>query len=182
MNLSLAPSILRALSVEGWMEPDELACLAELASHSQRIVEVGSWAGRSAVALAENTKGTIFCVDTWSASLTARTDHNWELFNKWMANTAGLPVVPVMMESARAARMFAAAGMTFDMIFLDGDHTEPYLREDIALWKPLLAGESSIFCGHDYNEPTWKDVKKVVDELIPRFRLVGRIWIEEPAP
>jgi predicted O-methyltransferase YrrM len=173
-------NLARALTVEGWMEPDELVCLVELAQQSKRIAEIGSWAGRSAVALAQHTPGCVFSVDTWSASLTTRTEHNADLFSKWMANTAGLPVVPVMMESARAARMFAAAGMTFDLIFLDGDHTEAYLREDIALWKPLLA-EGGIFCGHDYNEPTWPDVKRVIDEVIPKFRVLGRIWIEEPA-
>lgn len=170
----------RSLAIDGWMDPPELAYLAQAASHSYRIAEIGAWAGRSSVVLAQHTLGMVFSVDTWSASLTTRTSHNSELFAQWLANTNGLPVASVLMESARAARMFAAAGMTFDFIFIDGDHNESYVREDIALWRPLLT-DGGIFAGHDYDEPTWPAVAPVVRELVPGFRVVPgtRIWTTE---
>lgn len=173
----------RAAAIDGWMDdPLELSYIAHAASRSYRIAEIGAWAGRSSVVLAQHTLGMVFSVDTWSASLTTRTEHNQQLFETWLANTAGLPVAPVPMESARAARMFVRAGLTFDFIFLDGDHTAPYLREDIRLWRPLLV-PGGIFAGHDFDEPTWPEVAPVVREMVPGFRVVPgtRIWTTEAA-
>jgi len=174
-------NIERALSIEGWMEPSELTYLAEAASRSRRIVEIGSWAGRSACALGMHTPGVVHCVDSWERSLTHNgPDGKLEptLFNQFCRNTAGLPIIPVMAYSAVAAGWFARAGMTFDMIWIDADHTEPQVRADILAWRPLLA-EGGILCGHDYEYTGWPDVKPVVDELVPGARIIGSIWTTE---
>ena len=59
-------NITRALQIPGMMSEEELTYLAELASDREWIVEIGSWMGRSARAMADNTKGTVYCVDTWA--------------------------------------------------------------------------------------------------------------------
>ena len=74
--------ISRALAVDGWMTELELTYLAETASKSTLIVEVGSWMGRSTCALAATTKGLLFAVDTWKgseehASMLAPYPENW---------------------------------------------------------------------------------------------------------
>src|SRR3990172_2076152 len=53
---------------EGWMERHDLEWLATYAAKSKRIVEVGSWHGRSTTVLADNTEGIVFAVDTWEGS------------------------------------------------------------------------------------------------------------------
>ena len=58
-------SIERALTIPGWMTEAELSYIADRASRSKIIVELGSWRGRSAVAWSENTDGIVYCVDTW---------------------------------------------------------------------------------------------------------------------
>ncbi len=59
-----------ALATEGWMKPSDLEWLAEKASTFQTIVEVGSWMGRSTMAMADDTEGfgAILAVDTWRGS------------------------------------------------------------------------------------------------------------------
>ena len=47
--------ISHAINIPGWMSVEELTYLAEAASKSNIIVEVGSWKGRSTIALAANT-------------------------------------------------------------------------------------------------------------------------------
>lgn len=170
----------RAKAINGWMADNELEYLAGAASRSRRIVEIGSWAGRSATAIASHTQGTLHCVDTWERALVHYPGGAMEpsLFQEFLTNTAGLPVITVMTDSLTAAKWFKDSGQTFDMIFIDADHTEPGIRGDIRAWRELLA-PGGILCGHDYEFSGWPDVKPVVDEMIPKFRLIETIWTTE---
>jgi predicted O-methyltransferase YrrM len=170
------PVIEKALTVQGWMSETELRWLAEAASRSKNIVEIGVYKGRSTCALAANTTGTVYSVDIWSECGT----DGW-YYDVFRANTAHLDnVAPVNRASIWAAREFAATGARFDMIFIDAAHDEYNVRQDIAAWRPLLA-EGGIFCGHDYGFVHWPDVKRVVDEIIPGVEVVDTIWIAPPA-
>jgi hypothetical protein len=61
-----------ALAIDGWMSEREVAWLAHMAAQHHRIVELGSWKGRSTRALGDNTPGTVWAVDTWAGSPTLR--------------------------------------------------------------------------------------------------------------
>jgi predicted O-methyltransferase YrrM len=169
--------ISQALTVQGWMSPEELTWLAEMAAKipaGGRIAEIGSHQGRSACALAGNTTGTLFCVDTWREN--EPYGCHFDVFSR---NTAHLSnIFPVHSTSIDAARRFAALGLKCDAIFLDADHTDYHVRQDILAWRPLLA-DGGVFAGHDYGNTDWPDVKAVVDELIPHIKVVGHIWIGE---
>lgn len=167
--------ISHALTVEGWMHQLELTWLAETAARVPEggaIVEIGSLKGRSACGLAANTQATVYCVDTWNGFGT-----NDQTFSAFRANTSPYTnVLPVHTSSVLAASAFAREGRRFNLIFIDAEHDERNLRQDIAAWRPLLA-EGGVFSGHDFGEPTWPDVQRVVDELIPGVSVVGTIWI-----
>jgi predicted O-methyltransferase YrrM len=166
----------RALAVNGWMSQVELAYLAEAASKSRMIVEVGSWLGRSTCALAANTNGTVWAVDTWAG--TEQQGHDLpdheSLFKQFKENVSGLNVIPVVSESVDAAKRFSCG---LDMIFIDANHDYEKVKEDIGIWSPLLK-TGGIFCGHDYGG-AWVGVTKAVNELIPEFRVVDSIWTTE---
>jgi predicted O-methyltransferase YrrM len=171
-------SIEHALACNGWMSEGELRWLAEAASRCRLIVEIGSWAGRSACALGAHTRGVVFCVDTWERALVHANGAVIEptLFNEFCRNTTGLPVIPVMTDSLTAAKWFLDSGVRADMIFIDANHEGPAVHADIMAWRPLLA-DGGTFCGHDYAFPAWPDVKTVVDELIPDADVIETIWI-----
>ena len=67
--------MLRALSIEGWMTPSELAFLQAIVLSLPRnpsVVEVGSWKGRSTVAICEAlqiTGGRLIAVDTFRGDI-----------------------------------------------------------------------------------------------------------------
>jgi predicted O-methyltransferase YrrM len=54
---------------------------------------------------------------------------------------------------------------SFDIIYIDADHTYEHCLEDIQLWKPKVK-KGGILCGHDYfiSGVLWPGVKKAVDE------------------
>lgn len=171
----------RARQIQGWMSDKELAWLAERAKTHYRIVEVGSWKGRSTVALAENTPGIVLAVDTWLGSM----EHSAELigpegqlFQQFTENTKGLPVFPMQLLSASAAKAFDAMSFrVFDMIFIDAAHDYESVKEDILLWKALLQ-PGGLLCGHDYGQ--WPDVEKAVTEVLGEVEIaVHSIWMKD---
>lgn len=187
----------RACKIDGWMSEFELAYLGTLAEKAQTIAEVGSWMGRSTTALAGNTPGKVYAVDTWMGSPEHRAlpkhidenyarslnlgllegkDDDW-LFNIFLKNVEGLPIEPVRMASVEAAKMFAEKGQTFDLIFIDANHDYENVSADILAWRPLL-NPNGIICGHDFCR-AWEGVIRAVTELVPKFKQIETIWTTE---
>jgi hypothetical protein len=52
-----------------------------------------------------------------------------------------------------------------DMVFIDADHEYNMVKQDIQIWRSLLA-PNGLLCGHDYHED-WPGVLKAVRELVP---------------
>ena len=181
--------ISHAINTPGWMSVEELTYLAEAASKSNIIVEVGSWKGRSTIALAANTPGRVIAVDSFLGDPNyaphaeeIESNGGWEwLYDEFQRNlkSAGVAekVYPIIGNSVKVA---TSTYTKFDMIFIDASHDYESVKDDIIAWKPLLR-EGGILCGHDFNEDNWPGVVKAVRELIPVFRVVPgtTIWTTE---
>ncbi len=166
-----------ALLIDGWMSTAELLWLAEQAQQHRRIVEVGSWLGRSAVALADNCPGWVYCVDLWDGNLAPGiSGGGWATetcYAAFKANVAGRQVIPLRMTSLEAARQLRHKH--FDVIFIDADHSYEAVKADIEAWRPLLV-PGGLLCGHDFSEQ-FDGVRRAVRELLPGYRLgPGWLW------
>lgn len=81
--------------------------------------------------------------------------------------------VVLRMESQTAARLFAPG--TFDVVYLDANHSYESVRDDIAAWWPLIK-PGGVLAGHDYVSEDRKreidrpyyGVKRAVDEFVQR--------------
>ena len=185
-------SIERALATHGWMSDRELAYLAFLAQKSYSIAEIGTWRGRSARAIADNTPGYIWCIDTWqddaygavfpgdAPDLCQHPEWLWNEFNRNLADKIGTVITPLRMTSTSGANEARTRGLTFDLIFIDAGHAYSNVVEDILAWRPLLR-EGGVLCGHDYIEAHHPDVVKAVNEYVPEFRVIDTIWTTEGA-
>lgn len=174
----------RAIATSDYDCPErraELDWLAEQASRRKIIAEVGSYKGTTARAMADNTAGLVYCIDTFEGSvgeveMRRELDSHPEgwLLETFKKNTEGLSNVLIyVMDSLFAARLFADAGQRFEMIFLDASHDYDSVAADIRAWMPLLA-PGGILCGHDRQ---WDGVAKAINELVPEHRVgVGAIW------
>lgn len=180
--------ISKALAIDGWMEKEELTWLAEQASTHKVIAEIGSWIGRSTRAIADNTRGVVFAVDTWTGAI----EHQAGLlysqrkrkdiitkFHENMEDLIGRKVFPMNMPSVVAAAILAPK---FDMVFIDGAHDYQSVSEDIQNWSKLLKPDG-LLCGHDYN-PDWPQVVSAVKNNVPEVKKVPRtdIWFYEYSP
>lgn len=59
---------------------------------------------------------------------------------------------------------------TFDLIFIDADHSYDAVKQDIEVWYPKLK-KGGIICGHDYIDYIEYGVKQAVDEIFPKANL-----------
>jgi predicted O-methyltransferase YrrM len=68
---------------------------------------------------------------------------------------------------------------TLDFVFVDADHSEQAVRDDIMAWYPKLHGDGWFF-GHDIN---WPGVRAAVEDLLPDY-LIGPnvVWFRPLFP
>ena len=172
--------ISKAQKIDGWMFNCELEWLAIQASQHYRIVEVGSYLGRSTRALGDHAQGVVYAVDPWSRddykSVDGTVGIGLDAYEKFIHNLSDLiisrRVIPVK-------SYFSEARLpdNVDMIFLDGDHSYDEVKNDINQAREMLM-PNGLLCGHDYiNE--LRGVKQAVNDLIgeKNIYLVGTIWV-----
>lgn len=153
-----------------------------------KIAEVGVYHGRSTLRWAEvlATSGRhdakLYGVDSWA----------WraEDLDATYANIAATEpaarrlVHIVRATSVRAARMFDDGEL--DLVFIDGNHTAPDVRNDRDAWLPKVR-PGGILAGHDYGDPSWPDVRVAVDELfasglVEGAAVHGTVWSARKVP
>lgn len=171
----------RSLSTDGWMKECELIYLASAAKRSLVIAELGSWKGRSTLALAENTDGVVFCVDVWEDNplRPMYTGVRGSIFWEFQENTHEITnVIPLVTTTDLAAAAMKEIGAKFDLVFIDACHDFDSVERDILSWRPLLRDEG-ILCGHDFIGG-YPGVAQAVKLHVPRYRLINSIWTTEP--
>ncbi|HEV2029123.1 MAG TPA: class I SAM-dependent methyltransferase [Candidatus Dormibacteraeota bacterium] len=170
------------VDVEGWLFLDEAWALHEairnLKTNGQppTAVEIGSWKGRSTVALALGIKarggGTVFAIDphTGSPGTTAvgpvvtATD-----FQRNIAAAGVDSLVKLLVTTSHAARpKFAAKSV--DLLFIDGSHEYEDVVRDITDWQTALKDESAVA----FNDPTAPGVYRALRELVLKPRSTYR--------
>jgi len=141
--------------VENWFTDESCATLADLVRTVEqvpgRIVELGSWEGRSTLAIAGATGRPVDAVDTWRG---ARTDEYQirqvkarNVYAQWTANLADHPhVTPFRMDWRRYTSTTAGA---VALVFIDADHTYEEVTAQISAFLPLMSA-GGIICGDDY--------------------------------
>jgi precorrin-6B methylase 2 len=157
------------------MEKPELEWLAEQARQHMRIVEIGSYKGRSTVALAANTHGIVVAVDDFYGPREIEMLGRESIYDTFLRNTADFCNVCVV--KANHAEL-PDPGFAPDMVFIDGGHEYEAVARDISYWLPRLA-PGGLLCGHDF---TWfEGVARAVRELVPGFEVAPNtsIWFRE---
>lgn len=171
-----APNISNALKCDGFMTDAELLWLATQAQHCKVVIEVGSWHGKSSRAIADNLPpdGVLYCVDTWNGSEFEK--NTWHASAKMMEGDHALyeflqnnldlvqsgKIIPLRMSSKNASALMKEKGIKADMIFIDAGHTYNEVMDDLQRWNDVVKPRG-IFCGHDYIQVNWMQVKEAVD-------------------
>jgi predicted O-methyltransferase YrrM len=166
----------RVEAVEGFMVPGQERYLFEkvLSLPDDAVVlEIGSYKGRSTVAMAHACIGTnrrIYCVDTWDGNDKDFPERNF--FQVWEAavNASGLRqyVHPLRGLSHDILRRWPelAANRPVDFAFIDGSHEYHDVLEDLRLTWPLVK-DGGWISFHDVHH-TWPGPKRVWFDVAKR--------------
>lgn len=138
----------------GMLSTAEVDCLFQLAKcHPNRgvIVEIGSWKGKSTVALASGSAQAgsekIYAIDPHG--VLPEEGYLEDTKGEFLANIsrAGVEdrVVPMIMTSEEAAKGW---NQPIRVLWIDGDHRYEAAKLDFTLWEPFLV-EGGILAMHD---------------------------------
>lgn len=173
-------SIDNALRIKGYMDPPELQWLAEQAAKSKVIIEIGSFYGRSTRALCDNTSGKVFSIDTYPGPMPTEFGNiaissGEYVKSKFRENLSDHLLSGKLIQHNVPFDEFICP-LRPDFIFIDGDHLyEPFYR-DVQTALKYVNGNPLLLSGHDYGEPCWPSVKKIVDVFFPKATVTERIW------
>lgn len=162
---------------DSWHPASALDELSKLAAGAETIVEIGTWLGHSAIALAKRAAGHVYCVDHWrgSHSGTGTVDDPLALYIRFLERIDDenlcSEIVPLYGESGVVWKLFEHKPI--DVLYIDGDHRYDAVMADLHYWAPLVRA-GGIICGDDYGE-----VKRAVLEYFTGRKidvLAKRIW------
>lgn len=134
-----------------------------------QVVEIGSYLGASALALAEglsaagNAVGMVHCIDTWSNVGMAEGPR--DTFSQFQRNTLAHArrIRPVRGWSTEVAPALLAEIGRIDILFIDGDHSYEGVLADWQTFGPAIAPEG-VVAFHDVG---WAEgVQRVVNEVV----------------
>ena len=167
-----------------------------------RILEVGTWQGKSACCMASIAEALsipvqVVCVDTWlgapefwtwgledperGGALRRRRGYP-QVYHTFLENVraCGLTktIAPFPISSAQATEVFKYYKLDFDIIYVDGSHEYDAVIQDLkAFWPLVLPG--GFMLGDDYDS-FWLGVQKAVDEFCSLHtlekKLQGVVW------
>lgn len=166
----------RSFRINSHLTDAERVALRDLARLPSvaHVVEIGSYLGASATALAaglvEKPEAVtcIHCVDTWLNDIMSEGAR--DTMSEFLSNTRHVArlVRPLRGRSADPdiVRLVANYSRGIDLLFVDGDHSYEGVSADWAAYGPLLSA-GAIVAFHDYG---WAEgVRRVVDsEVAPR--------------
>jgi hypothetical protein len=152
-------------------ETQNLSWMGSQIPDGGRIVEIGSYKGASALAMAlgaqsASKKFTIYCIDLWmkGTGITRTKYYKDKTFLAFVHNMQNFGVfdytVPIMGWSKNAYKIWRGP---IDLLFIDGKHNYKNASYDATHWGKRVA-EGGRIAFHDYGGK-WDGVTQAVDQL-----------------
>lgn len=193
---------------ENWFQSSDLEKFIPKYTEEKRMLEIGSFEGKSTVWFLENVlinnKSTITCVDPWTSysqdinsfNSYNKTETEWNFTNHiktfiYNIYQSGHPEKVIINKgfSHKILPKLINDGEKYDIIFIDGNHTSPFVLSDCVmswyllndngiiifddyLWgdinsttAPKIAIDSFISCFKDYIEIIWSDYRIAIKKI-----------------
>lgn len=163
-----------AISVKTSVDEEDLLWLARAAQNCGAILELGSFHGRTALAMLDSSRAHLWCVDAWHCPGFPGyfTEKDYQIFLKNTDCVRDRITVLKMLTQDAAGQLPADF---FDLVFIDADHRYEGIKFDIVHYAPKVK-PGGLLCGHDYNK-NWPGVVQAVRELLTAPQAGGKaLW------
>jgi len=171
----------------GWFKETDLKIYWEAVMTCQpgdRVVELGSWLGRSASMVfpaVQKTGAKLTCIDLWAEDYAAVLDLKewmdsgvvpWEAFQENMKRLGIIDHIGILrMHSYKAAELFEDDSV--QVVYIDADHSYAGVMKDIDAWYPKVKKDGWIM-GHDFSI---KGVRRAATEKLGQpHKRSGSSW------
>ncbi|MFL6239854.1 MAG: class I SAM-dependent methyltransferase [Actinomycetes bacterium] len=184
VDLASAETVLERVldGVEGWLQLPEAAALYDAAKNAAGsrpdacVVEIGSWKGRSTIALGRGVvdgggAGTVYAIDPheirpelprWAS------DRMPELLANLAGAGVGDVVTPIRASGHQAREQFGESSV--DVLFVDGDHSYQGVCQDIDDWSTTLRPGAVVA----FNDYRMEDVARALRHRVLRSQSAFR--------
>lgn len=167
---------------EDWFSDASCTALADLVHQTEqvpgRIIEIGSWEGRSTIALAHATRRPIHAVDTWEGSpgeISAELAAGRDVYSRWVANVSMATEGNVVEHRMgwRDYRLLDSSPVA--LLFIDAEHTYREVADNIDAYLDLMS-PGGIICGDDAHHPP---IIQAVTERFPFAYRTASLWVHK---
>ncbi len=139
-------------------------CAAKYNTVDSTLVEVGSWTGRSSVAIASAVpNATLYCVDPWTESWVQR---------DWKLNTSSWTNIRAV--QGHSPDCVGSWADSVNFVFLDASHINPNDWANCLFWLTRIQS-GGMFMGHDYSNE-FPDVMANVNKLSAMLKRKPVFW------
>ncbi|KKM72101.1 hypothetical protein LCGC14_1423850 [marine sediment metagenome] len=146
------------------------------------ICEIGSWTGMSAIligARAKNLNGKVYAIDSFKSFGNLEHDSRHYDIQGIMKESLVIYevsdfVTVIAKDSVEASKDFS--NEYFDFIFIDANHSDGAVFNDITSWYPKLK-QGGLICGHDYQH---ESVTRGVNRFFGEVKIVDNIREKSP--
>lgn len=168
---------------EQWFSEESQAALVDLLSLTDAvpgaIVEVGSWTGRSTVALANACyPSMVHAVDTWKGSpgeISSELAAERDVYAEFQQNIRDLTRLNVLPHRMGWRMWFATNRRPIRFLFIDAEHTYKEVADNIGAALPLMS-PGGIICGDDQHHPP---IREAVLEAFPDAGVIATLWFAQ---
>ena len=171
----------RISPVQGWLAKREAYLLFKVARTSvpgSSIVEIGSYKGRSTIALANGVQAgvQIFAIDPHTGDKTeVEAGQLIDTFTEFLSNVQEYDsIVPIRNLSVNAVQEVRKRTQNVDILFIDGWHSEEAVNEDINSWIPLCSNQFTIIFDDWHQCEVSRGIIKNLEKLPPVIGIVGK--------
>lgn len=155
--------------IDGWLTPDETKCLYDLVAslpHDSIVVEIGSYRGKSTVALglgALSSGGHVFAIDPHEGAKYgfSMADEKHLIQNlKAFAVEKAITVI-----TATSKDTLKTWEKQIDVLWIDGDHEYEAVSFDVRMWGSWVK-RGGYIAMHDCGSDKWWGVQQAYNELL----------------
>jgi protein-L-isoaspartate O-methyltransferase len=153
-RLRVGPGFQPPEAVPGWLTVEEARLLWQLAA-DRSVLELGTKAGRATVCLAQQAKRVV-SVDAQDQSEAQEWARRYGVAERVRFRRGEMAAVCHGMEER------------FDLVFVDTEQDVASVQRDLDALLPRLT-PGGLIAFHDYPDPGWPEVRRVVDEYAARY-------------
>jgi predicted O-methyltransferase YrrM len=144
-----------------------------------RIVEIGSWEGKSTCALANASfPGVVHAIDTWAGSPGESSEQlaaERDVYETFTRNVAELTQGNVRPHRTNWRDYFRHAAFPCRLVFIDAEHTYREVFDTITKVRPLMV-PGGVICGDDWHHPP---IRQAVADTLGPVNSNGPVWWQE---